>query len=145
MTDTFGNIIYRRRKSLGMTQETLADKVGVKSTYIGYLERGKRHASPQVAGLIADYLGLNRSYLFLASNPQVREFLTIAEEKNASADVAPPQKLLDLEEDEALRRMHEITDEEIGTLKKMAFLGDPRDKFDYVLLIQTIRRVFEGR
>ena len=37
--NNFGDIIYRRRKALNMTQEALADKVGVKPTYIGYLER----------------------------------------------------------------------------------------------------------
>lgn len=145
MADTFGDIIYRRRKALGMTQEALAEKVGVKPTYIGYLERGKRHASPRVSALIADHLGLNRSYLFLASNPVVKEFLNVNEETYELAERPLPQSLIDLKADDELRKMHDISNEEIDTLEKLAFLGEPRDKFDYVLLLQMIRRIFEGR
>ncbi len=145
MTHTFGDIIYRRRKALGMTQEALAEKVGVKSTYIGYLERGKRHPSPKVASLIAEQLGLNRSYLFLASNPEVREFLNINEDTYELAEYPLPQSMIDLKEDKELCKLHKISDEEIETLQKLAFLGEPRDKFDYILLLQMIRRIFHDR
>lgn len=145
MNNTFGDIIYRRRKALNMTQEALADKVGVKPTYIGYLERGKRHASPRIAGALADVLGLNRSYLFLASNPVVREFLNINDETYDLAEKPLPQALLDLRADAALRQLHSISDEEVDKLARLAFLGEPRDKFDYVLLLGVLRRIFEGR
>ncbi len=145
MNHTFGEIIYRRRKALGMTQEALAEKVGVKSTYIGYLERGKRHPSPKVASLIAEHLGLNRSYLFLASNPEVREFLNINEDTYELAEYPLPQSLLDLKADKELIKLHNITDDELATLEKLAFLGEPRDKFDYILLLQIIRRVYHDR
>jgi transcriptional regulator with XRE-family HTH domain len=145
MTNTFGDIIYRRRKALNMTQEALAEKVGVKPTYIGYLERGKRHASPRIAGALADHLGLNRSYLFLASNPVVREFLQINEETYEVSERPLPQSLIDLREDQALRAMHDITDEEVEKLTRLSFLGEARNKFDYVFLLQLIRRIFEDR
>ena len=145
MNNTFGDIIYRRRKALNMTQEALAEKVGVKPTYIGYLERGKRHASPRIAGALADVLGLNRSYLFLASNPVVREFLNINDETYDLAEKPLPQALLDLRGDANLRQLHSISDEEIEKLARLAFLGEPRDKFDYVLLLGVLRRIFEGR
>ncbi|MFM7204538.1 MAG: helix-turn-helix transcriptional regulator [Myxococcota bacterium] len=145
MSNTFGDIIYRRRKALAMTQEALADKVGVKPTYIGYLERGKRHASPRIAGALADVLGLNRSYLFLASNPVVRDFLNINDETYELSERPLPQALIDLRDDGELRRLHNITDEEVHMLVRLAFLGEPRDRFDYVLLLSVIRRIFEGR
>jgi len=145
MSNTFGDIIYRRRKALGLTQEALAEKVGVKPTYIGYLERGKRHASPRIAGALADHLGLNRSYLFLASNPVIREFLNINEETYELEEMPLPQSLLDLREDKNLRETHDISDDEMEKLKRLAFLGEPRDKFDYILLLQMIRRIFEDR
>lgn len=145
MSNNFGDIIYRRRKALNMTQEALADKVGVKSTYIGYLERGKRHASPRIASALADILGLNRSYLFLTSNPQVREFLDINDETFELADRPLPQALIDLRADTHLRDLHGITDADIELLVKLAFLGEPSGKLDYVLLLGIVRRVFVGR
>lgn len=145
MSTNFGEIIFRRRKALGMTQEALAEKVGVKPTYIGYLERGKRHASPRIAGLLAEHLGLNKSYLYLASNPVVREFLPINDETYELTERPLPQSMIDLKADQDLRKIHSITDEEITKLERLAFLGEPRNKFDYVMLLQVFRRVFEDR
>lgn len=142
--NNFGDIIYRRRKALNMTQEALADKVGVKPTYIGYLERGKRHASSKVAGKLADILGLNRSYLFLASNPVVKDFLNINDEDSSLAELPLPQAIHDLRQDQALRQAHQITDADLETLSKMAFLGEPRDKTDYVFLLELVRRLFSS-
>ena len=142
MDNNFGDIIFRRRKALGMTQEALATKVGVMPTYIGYLERGKRHASPRVASALAEILGLNRSYLFLASNPVVKEFLNISEDDHTVTEAPLPQSLLDLVADTGLRAMHNISDDDVTTLKRLAFLGEPRDKFDYLLLLQVIRKIF---
>ncbi|MFM7199378.1 MAG: helix-turn-helix transcriptional regulator [Myxococcota bacterium] len=144
MQNTFGDAVYRRRKALGMTQEALADKVGVKPTYIGYLERGKRHASPKIAGALADVLGLNRSYLFLAANPVVKDFLNVQDDGDLN-EMPQPQALIDLRQDEALRSLHSITDADVKVLERMAFLGEPRDKMDYLLLLQIVRKVFAGR
>lgn len=142
MSASFGEIIYRRRKALNMTQEVLADKVGVKPTYIGYLERSKRHPSPRIAGLLADVLGLNRSYLFLASNPVVRDFLNINDQDHTVEGEVLPGTLDALINDQEVRAAHSISDEDIQTLKRMAFLGDPAHKMDYVLLLQVIRKCF---
>lgn len=144
MQNTFGDAVYRRRKALGMTQEALAEKVGVKPTYIGYLERGKRHASPKIAGALADVLGLNRSYLFLAANPVVKDFLNVQDDGDLN-EMPQPQALIDLRQDENLRRIHSITDADVKVLERMAFLGEPRDKMDYLLLLQVVRKVFAGR
>lgn len=142
MQGTFGDIIYRRRKALGMTQEALADKVNVKPTYIGYLERGKRHASPKVAGKLAEVLGLNKSYLFLASNPVVKDFLNISEDDPSSVEMPLPQALIDLINNKAMREVMGVTDDEIDVLKRMAFLGEPRGASDYLVLLGTIRLIF---
>lgn len=143
MQNNFGDAIYRRRKALNMTQEALADAVGVKPTYIGYLERGKRHASPKITGKLAEALGLNASFLFLASNPVVKDFLNVQDD-SYSVDSPLPQSLLDLKNDTDLCRLHGIGEEELQTLSRMAFLGEPRDKFDYVLLLSLVRRIFTG-
>ncbi|MFM7201777.1 MAG: helix-turn-helix domain-containing protein [Myxococcota bacterium] len=142
MSASFGEIIYRRRKALNMTQEVLADKVGVKPTYIGYLERSKRHPSPRIAGLLADVLGLNRSYLFLASNPVVRDFLNINDQDHTVEGEVLPGTLDALIQDQEVRAAHNISDEDIQLLKRMAFLGDPTHKMDYVLILQVIRKCF---
>ena len=44
----FGRVIEDRRRELGLTQEIVAKKVGVRANYVGYLERGMRHPSQKV-------------------------------------------------------------------------------------------------
>lgn len=144
MQNSFGDAIYRRRKALGLTQEQLAAKVGIQAVYIGYLERGMRHASPKVTGKLAEALGLNPSYLFLASNPTVKDFLNVQED-SYQVDMPLPQALVDLKADKALCELHQITDSELSALERMAFLGEPRDKLDYIFLLELVRRLFAPR
>lgn len=40
MSDMFGQYLTRRREAAGLTQAELAGRVGMTTTYIGYLERG---------------------------------------------------------------------------------------------------------
>lgn len=42
---TFGLSIRRRRETLGMSQEELADEANLHRTYISLIERGRRGAS----------------------------------------------------------------------------------------------------
>jgi len=41
----FGNRLKKIRLSKGLTQEALADKAGLHSTYVGSVERGERNVS----------------------------------------------------------------------------------------------------
>lgn len=55
----FGAVVRTRRKSLSMTQQELADSIGVARRAIGELERGKRTLQLQIAIDAANALGLN--------------------------------------------------------------------------------------
>jgi DNA-binding XRE family transcriptional regulator len=49
----FGKKIQRERKKLKMTQEKLAEKVGISRAYMGYIEQGRNAPSFKVADKIA--------------------------------------------------------------------------------------------
>ena len=53
-----GERVQRLRKEKGLTQEQLADKVRVSSTYIGFIEQGQRNPSINTADKIARVLGV---------------------------------------------------------------------------------------
>src|SRR5215470_13957168 len=72
---SFGRIIEDRRHELGLTQEMVAKKVGVKANYIGYLERGMRHPSQKVVERLSGALKLDPQDLYLLANPRVRSLL----------------------------------------------------------------------
>ena len=55
----FGQIIRKRRRELGYTQEFVAEFTGVSVTYISQLERGKKTAEIEKAIMLANVLGLD--------------------------------------------------------------------------------------
>jgi len=71
----FGRVIEERRHELGLTQEMVAKKVGVKANYIGYLERGMRHPSQKVVEKLSSALKLDPLELYLLANPKLRTLL----------------------------------------------------------------------
>jgi len=61
---TLGKKIQRRRKALKLTQEDVAEKVGVSGTYIGYIEQGRYAPSLEVLEKISRALKIPLSDLF---------------------------------------------------------------------------------
>ena len=55
----FGQIIRKRRRELGYTQEFVAEFTGVSVFYISQLERGKKTAEIEKAIMLANVLGLD--------------------------------------------------------------------------------------
>lgn len=55
----FGQIIRKRRRELGYTQEFVGEFTGVSVTYISQLERGKKTAEIEKAIMLANVLGLD--------------------------------------------------------------------------------------
>lgn len=59
-----GGKIQELRKQQGLTQEQLADKVRVTSTYIGFIEQAQRNPSIKTADKIARALKVGIDELF---------------------------------------------------------------------------------
>lgn len=68
-----GGTIRRRREALGLSQEALADLVGVHRTYLGSVERGERNVSLKNLALIARALRW-----------QLSEMIALAEKEDVS-------------------------------------------------------------
>jgi len=58
-----GNKIQKQRKRLRMTQEDLAEKVGISRAYMGYIEQGRNAPSLEVLEKIARHLRVKTSSL----------------------------------------------------------------------------------
>ncbi|MCJ7804272.1 helix-turn-helix domain-containing protein [Patescibacteria group bacterium] len=54
-----GKRIQKARKESGMTQEELADKVGISRAYMGYIEQGRNAPSLEVLNKIARVLRIS--------------------------------------------------------------------------------------
>lgn len=59
-----GRKIQRIRKEKGLTQEKLAEKVGVSTTWIGYIETGYKRPNLKMIYKIANALGVKVKDIF---------------------------------------------------------------------------------
>ena len=128
----FGDPIKERRVELAMTQEQVADQVGVKPNYIGYLERGMRKPSDEICGRIADVLGLDQKDLFFLANPHVKEILqpTVQPERSAWEVFAVARQL---------HKRQAITPEEMRFLEGVNELGEVQRPRDYLFILHAVR------
>jgi transcriptional regulator with XRE-family HTH domain len=62
----FGEVVRRRRKQAGLSQEELADRAGVHRTYMSVVERGLKVVSLAVVHQLAEALGTSKSSLMAA-------------------------------------------------------------------------------
>jgi len=139
--ETFGQILFRRRKELRMTQSELARKIGVQPNYIVYLEKGERRPSDRTVRKVADALGLDRGEMYLAANPQIREFLDVNDQNEVHNDDLP-DGLAALVADEELSERMGITEDEIALVSSVRFAGRSTRKQQYLSLILNIRYIF---
>ena len=67
--DKFGKLIYKRRKELGLTQETLATELSICKSYLSKIEKGHTGSppTPQLIAKISEKLGFNRDELLYLS------------------------------------------------------------------------------
>jgi len=61
---SIGKKVRRSRKQRNLTQERLAEMIGVSTTYIGFIEQGQRIPSIKTADKLARVLGIKLSDLF---------------------------------------------------------------------------------
>ena len=63
-----GQRIMVRRKTLRMTQEELAEKLGVSTQMISNLELGKKAIRPENLARVCDVLGLSADFVLTGTN-----------------------------------------------------------------------------
>ncbi len=80
-TQTLGQLVKRRRQSLALSQREVARKVGIRASYVAYIENGSRRPSIAVLRGIADALGLDKRELFLLAYPEASDLIDRDDEK----------------------------------------------------------------
>jgi transcriptional regulator with XRE-family HTH domain len=130
---TFGMVIRDRRRQLDLTQEEVARRIKTSTPYVGHLESGKRHPSDKILTRLAEVLGLDRRELFFLANPRAQALLT--PQLPAGEDSAWD----DFSKNEQLRRIHNVTNDEMEMLARVALLGDVRSQRDFIYILNTVR------
>ena len=129
----FGQIIRDRRRQLDLTQEEVARRIKTSTPYVGHLESGKRHPSDKIVTRLAEVLGLDRREMFFLANPKTQELFSPPVEADASSAWE------DFRKNEQLRRVHNVTNEEMEMLSRVALLGDVRSTRDFIYILNSVR------
>jgi transcriptional regulator with XRE-family HTH domain len=129
----FGRVIHERRRRLDLTQQEVARRIKTSTPYIGHLEAGLRHPSDKVLSRLAEVLGLDRRDLFFLANPGAVELLKSKETPSRRSAWDEFRK------DDRLRRMHNVSQEEMNLLAQVASLGEVRTPRDFIYILITVR------
>ena len=130
---SFGQVIRERRRQLDLTQEEVARRIRTSTPYVGHLESGKRHPSDRIVNRLCEVLGLDSRELFFLANPRAHALVNPAPENNSAS--AWEQ----FKSNEQLRRVHNITNEEMDMLSRVALLGEVREARDFIYVLNTVR------
>jgi transcriptional regulator with XRE-family HTH domain len=130
---SFGEVIRERRRQLDLTQEEVANRVKTSTPYVGHLESGKRNPSDKILTRLAEVLGLDRRELFFLANPRAQELLSEETESE------PASAWEDFRKNEQLRRVHNVSSDEMEMLSRVALCGDVRSPRDFVYILNTVR------
>src|SRR5216683_7654641 len=129
----FGQVIRERRRQLDLTQEEVAKRIKTSTPYVGHLESAKRHPSDKIVTRLAEVLGLDRRELFFLANPRAQALLT------PEVDSAQDSAWEDFRKNEQMRRIHNISNDEMEMLSRVALLGDVRSPRDFIYILHTVR------
>src|ERR1700758_184620 len=105
-----GEFLKARREGLGLTQRSLAEKLGVEASHVAFMESGRRKPSLKLVGRLADTLGLDRQTLLILAHPETKEL--IAEAKPDKVRKASPSWQRFIKNRELLNR-YNVTDREL--------------------------------
>ena len=130
---SFGHVLRERRRQLDLTQEEVAHRIKTSTPYIGHLESGKRHPSDKIVTRLAEVLGLDRRELFFLANPRAQAILSPEPESDAKSAWEG------FRTNDQLRRIHNISGDEMEMLSRVALLGDVRSPRDFIYILNTVR------
>jgi hypothetical protein len=102
---------------------------------VGHLESGKRNPSDKIVTRLAEVLGLDSRELFFLANPHARALLS---DRADSADVLV-SVWHQFRENEELRRVHNVSNDEMQMLSQVALLGEIQSPRDMIYILNTVR------
>ena len=103
----FKNVLIELRQKRHLTQDKLAEILGITKQALSHYERGVRYPKPETLEAIADYFNVDMDYL------TGRSLVTTSLRPAAGPDLAPDDQAL-------LNKYHMLSDEGKGMLQDRA-------------------------
>jgi transcriptional regulator with XRE-family HTH domain len=133
-----GKTVRRHRAAAGLTQQSLAQKLGVEASHVAFIENGHRKPSLKLIGRLADLLGVERQKLLVLAHPEAKGL--IADVKPEKARNSSPSWQRFINNHELLAR-YCVTDRELRTLEQLGMLGSVLSTKEYLTILTLIRDI----
>jgi transcriptional regulator with XRE-family HTH domain len=137
-TNQLGERVRSRREGLGLTQRSLAEKLGVEASHVAFIETGRRKPSLRLVARLADTLGLDRQTLLILAHPEAKEL--IADANREKEQKGSPSWRRFIENHELLAR-YNVTDRELRALENLSLLGTVRSAKEFLAILTLIRDI----
>ncbi len=83
-----GRRVRKQRQLIGLTQQELAERIGVSTSFVGHVERGTRKASLETLVALSNALGVGVDYLLAGS------LQNAPDEENPSVAMDPNRRMV---------------------------------------------------
>jgi len=133
-----GEAVRIRREGLGLTQRSLARKLGVEASLVAFIESGRRKPSLKLVGRLADILGLDRLDLLIKAHPEARDLISETKQKRRRNPSPAWQRFV--ENHQLLARYH-VTVRELLVLENLSLLGTMHFAKEFLAILMLIRDI----
>jgi transcriptional regulator with XRE-family HTH domain len=133
-----GETIRRHREALGLTQRSLAQKLGVEASHVAFIESGRRKPSLKLVARLADVLGLDRQDLLIQAHPEAKELIAEARPEERRKTSPSWQRFI---ENKQLLVRYNVTDRELRALEGLSFLGTVDSAKEFLAILTLIRDI----
>jgi transcriptional regulator with XRE-family HTH domain len=139
-TRNLGQFLKARREGLGLTQRSLARKLGVEASPIAFIESGRRKPSLKLVARITDTLGFDRQEVLLLAHPEVSVLLSRTESRPRQR---PPLSWQRFAKNDTLLARCLVTKGEVLVLEHLSLRGTEISTKDFLTILTLIRDIPE--
>jgi transcriptional regulator with XRE-family HTH domain len=137
-TNQLGERVRSRREGLGLTQRSLAEKLGVEASHVAFIETGRRKPSLKLVARLADILGLDRQTLLILAHPEAKELIAETKQETQRKGPLSWQRFI---KNHGLLARYNVTDRELRALENVSLLGTVRSAKEFLAILTLIRDI----
>jgi transcriptional regulator with XRE-family HTH domain len=134
-TKNIAELLKARREALGLTQGSLATKLGINAAYVSLIESGRRKPSLRLVARLADVLGLNRQEALLLAHPETSALLSRKEAERPK----PSRSWQSFTNNSALLARYHVSKKELQVLEYLSLLGTAISTKEFLVILTLIR------
>jgi len=131
-------LLKRHREAAGLSQRSLARKLGVEASHVAFIEAGRRRPSLKLVRRLADTLGFDRQDLFILAHPEAKALIVEAKLEKAPKRWPSWQRFI---KNQKLLAKYNVTNRELRTLEHLSSLGTMVSVKEFLTILTLIRDI----